>query len=360
VYAIRLAPNHFKKAREMGFDFVHSYSFEGSASRPSFVEKESIEKGIKRRVEMLDMAHEHGLKFMMGLPRYPLCTGKRGPIVALVDAIKDHPALGFWYLYDEPSRKIAKSPEFKAMLEWTRALLKEKTPHLPIMPAICWTECWRNTVPLSDALMPDQYPVRDKPFPESQLNNRMRFTEGVLATGKPVIPILQCYKIGENDRYPLPVELRCQAFASLTQKVAGLWWYGYDQGHRLPNPKYFSNTFGPVLRELKAFTDAVYPAKAMLRLRRFNDEKDIYVGYWDSPRTGRWLVVASGWPFARTTSVHVAAAIEQAHLEPWGSTTGGRLEVKDGRFRLDTQPWETFVWRVKQDSEEAALGAKGG
>ncbi len=72
-----------------GFDFVHSYRWDGAGSTES-------------ALAYLDAAGRHGLRAFMGISRARLMAYDERFVAERVAALMDHPALLAWYLYDEP------------------------------------------------------------------------------------------------------------------------------------------------------------------------------------------------------------------------------------------------------------------
>ena len=113
------------------------------------------ETNIKRGLKLLNLAQKHGMKVMFNL-RGKDWAGKNFDLknfTKFVRKFKSHPALGMWYLYDEP--KIKALPNLQKLY----GILKQETPNVPVAIAMCWSIDWNKFGEAYDILMPDIYPV---------------------------------------------------------------------------------------------------------------------------------------------------------------------------------------------------------
>src|SRR5690606_20581139 len=93
MYAVPASEANFSQMRDMGINYVHLY---GLTAVP--VNQQSFDK-IQ---QYLDLAQKHGLKVMFDLNGSRLVPDGLEEMRSVVRRFKDHPAVGFWYLYDEP------------------------------------------------------------------------------------------------------------------------------------------------------------------------------------------------------------------------------------------------------------------
>ena len=209
--------SNFAEVKRVGFDTVHRYRLASRA--PADVKA------------YLDMADKHGLKVMMDVsafvdprhsPAKDMAPDER--LEALRTAIrtwKSHPALGFWYVYDEPAPKVM-SP---ASLKQIHDTVKAETPDIPTAIAQHWGEKWWEYMPCVDIVMPDFYPIRDQAFPEvSRLPQMAEFFGKVGRVSKRTVPIVQCFGF---PRLPNSTEVRYMLFSSLTQGIEGMAFWSY-------------------------------------------------------------------------------------------------------------------------------------
>ncbi len=216
MFSVDSAPG-MEEVAAMGVDFVHSY---GNGL------------DLERDIAYLDAAQAAGLRVMYNLTGRRLLAMEDGlaELARLVNGVKDHPALGFWYLYDEPDGTHTPE-ELAPYYDW----LKSHAPDTPVAIACAWTKRWWSYQHQLDLLMIDLYPVQHQPFPGNRLGNMTSFTHSALGQGKPVIPINQCFSwqslAGEAEtyrgsptaelRYPNVAELRYLQYSGLAQGAGG-------------------------------------------------------------------------------------------------------------------------------------------
>ena len=220
------SPGAMAQVARMGVGYVHTY-----AGGRSLAETE-----LARDRAYLDEAQKNGLKVMFNLngPVWLKRPDGVSEMLTLVNTFKDHPALGFWYLYDEPDGSYT-----AAQLRPYYEVIRAATPAIPVAVCTAWSAHWTSHVSVLDLLMVDIYPVNREPFPEAKLDHMTTFTEQALRLGKPVIPINQCfnwralargqepYRGGPAGtlRYPEPAELRYWCYAGASQGVRGMFWW---------------------------------------------------------------------------------------------------------------------------------------
>ena len=348
-----LTDTNFKLLKDLGFNMVHSYK----TGRDD-------EKNIKRGLKLLDLAQKHGIKVMFNL-RGKDWAGKNFDIkrfVKFVRNFKNHPALGMWYLYDEP--KINALPNLLKLY----GALKQETPTVPIAVAMCWSIDWSKFGEAYDILMPDIYPVGDQPFPQAPLEQFTDFTQQSVDLGKPVIPVAQMLnwrvfpKMAEQRkfdlkkcRYPNTEELRYWMFASAVMGTKGIAWYSYywTMSHDGAK-KWASEVFKPALKEYKDFIKATDILKYRQVMNRSKDAKMLSMLCQNDNK--EYLVVVNNWPLERkNVNRWLENMIMDAKLTPWGNTRKTKAVVQKGKLILESpmNPWEVFVWEVERKDGEA-------
>lgn len=330
---------------KMGVGYVHTYA-NGQSTAP---------ERMARDRAYLDMARKHGLKVMFNLRGSTWMKAENGlaEMMKLVNAFKYHPALGFWYFYDEPDG----THEPAELIPYYRAL-KEATPHIPVAIAMAWSKKWYTFNDVLDVLMIDTYPVQHRQFPKSKLSTMTQFTDNALGLGKPVMPINQCmnWKVLAGDhkeyrgspvselRFPTGDEIRYWCFSGATQGVRGMFWWSYARSVQA-GYGWINGDFADAVREFRAFTTLVAPAHQPVILKRSRD-MNIMMALWRR-ETVDVLVAVNAWPLeqplARWTENHVASAL----LTPWGSTRDTGATIRNGALKAGTaKPWEVFVWTL--------------
>ncbi len=335
------------RMKGMGVGYIHSYG-QGRGNDP---------ESIARDVAFLDLARKHGLKVMFNLNGGGWVDRDDGvaEMLKLVDAVKDHPAFGFWYFYDEPDGRH--TPE--ELLPFYRAL-KKATPDVPVAVATAWSENWKAYNDELDVLMIDIYPVQHRPFPESDIGLMTRFTDQAVALGKPVIPINQCFNWkalarGKETyrgspvnelRYPTAAEIRYWCYSGLAQGVRGMFWWSYYHAVE-GDPEWIHREFQPVSAEFREFTERVRPAHEAEIFERCRD-MNVLMALWRRPG-GTYLVLVNSWPLGRPVSRSTEGRIRNAVLTPWGTTRDTGATLRNGTLIVgDVEPWEVFVWELTE------------
>ncbi|NLF19544.1 MAG: hypothetical protein GX595_20130 [Lentisphaerae bacterium] len=336
-------PRAMEQVAAMGVSYIHTYGSARSASP----------EDLARDRAYLDAAQAHGLRVMFNLNgrRYVGQDGGMEAFRQVVTAVKDHPALGFWYLYDEPDGKHTVDD-----LRPFYAFLKETTPAIPVAIASAWSKGWYGFQDVLDILMIDIYPVQHLPFPQSKLNTMTTFTDGALRRGKPVMPINQCmnWKVLAGDateyrgsptaelRYPSAEELRYWCYSGLAQGVRGMFWWSYYRSVQ-GDPRWIRETFGPVVREFAEFTREIAPAHEAVRFERAADT-NLIMALWRRDAAS-YLVLVNAWPTPQTVSRWMEDRIAAARLTEWGSTRKVGATLSGGQLKVGVmEPWEALAW----------------
>lgn len=347
-----LTDENFELIKDIGFNMVHSYK----TGRDD-------ETNIKRGLKLLDLAQKHGMKVMFNL-RGKDWAGKNFDLknfTKFVRKFKSHPALGMWYLYDEP--KIKALPNLQKLY----GILKQETPNVPVAIAMCWSIDWNKFGEAYDILMPDIYPVGDQDFPNAPLEQFTDFTQQSVDLGKPVIPVAQMLnwrvfpKMAKQRkfdlkkcRYPNTEELRYWMFASAVMGTKGIAWYSYYWSMTHDGAKKWAkNNFKPALNEYKSFIKATNSLKDCQQLKRSRDARMLAMLCKDANK--EYLVFVNNWPLERkNVSRWLENTIMEADLVPWGNTSKAKAIVQKGKLVLEAPmaPWEVFIWEVKRKTGE--------
>ena len=318
---------------------------------------------------ILSQAEKHGLKVMFNLNRR-LVTEEGGldKMREVVRRYKDHPALGFWYLYDEPAKDIT-----PAVLKPFYDMLHEEAPGVKVAIVNCWDETWSKYSDVLDIQMIDIYPVRDAAFPEAQIQVVSKFTAAAKRLGKPVmfVPQLCSWKSFAKQldpkkynlkalRFPNLTEMRYMTYGPMTHGLCGLFAYSYYHAIRTGgDPKWFEQTAAPVFREIRAFTELVETPSAPVVFQR-PDDGNYLAAYW-KPREGNaeagagLLVLVNSWPLARQQAqAWLDGFFDQDYdLIPWGDTRPDQATLLNSKVSVEQgmQPWEVMIWKLQPQAE---------
>lgn len=278
---------------------------------------------------------------------------------------KDHPALGMWYMYDEPSGKI--TPE---VLMPFYQMIKKEDPKTPVVVAIHWNETWDRYSSILDIQLADLYPVRDEAYPTSPLQTFSNFVGDSIRLGKPVIAVPQLMSWrsfekhmtkdksydGSKFRYPNFEELRYFNFSAIAQGVHGIIGYSFFHAMRTGgNPKWWETTCAKSFNEVKEFVATVDNPSKPVRFKRAADA-NYFASYWKG-KDGEYLVYVNAWPLERPrTGCYFETFFKKNYeLIPWGNTRKVSATIKNNKLQFSGKvaPWEVFIWKLKEITKEA-------
>lgn len=370
----------FARAKAIGAEYVHAYGMSADASA----------KGMDQMQAYLDLARKHALKVMFdldGARRFD--KGEKGvqEMRQIVNRFKNDPALGFWYLCDEPDANHNVSP---ATLEQFYNVVKQASPNIPVCVVMTTGPYWKEYQSGYDIFSFDTYPIGNEPFPTANLENVTDFNHQAVKLGKPVMPCLQAFnwvfmrierdlskgqsrpwetdKVLKTLRYPTLDEMRYWNFATMVQGARGVMYYSYlrgiqtqvDASYRAKvakdweagmqiNPQWMDTTLKQSIGELESFTDLVKPAW---------DHQVIPSGWnlnlleavW-TRGSRRYVVMVNAFPLTRSIYLTDAmkAPFDNAKVTPWGFSRKIVPSVRSSHQTVieEMYPWEVLVWEIQ-------------
>ena len=198
-------------------------------------------------IETLDFAEKQGIKVMLehGLlhPDTAYSEEKLKQLDALVDKVKDHPALGAYYVFDEPQEK-----QFHAVAAIVDRIRKRDPNHLSFVnmlpiygvpgkaktdPAQTYLDylCDYIKVVKPDLLSYDYYTFMQnegKPYDlDSYFVNMSLVREAAHRARIPFLNIIQASQFVSNYRQPNEAELRWQVYTTLAYGGRGISYFLY-------------------------------------------------------------------------------------------------------------------------------------
>ncbi len=358
MFAVPYGEENFALMKSMGIDYVHVY---GMSKGPlDEARLESIQK-------YLDLAQKHGLKVMFDMDGHRRVRQADKELAlqetrTLAKKFKDHPALGFWYLYDEPELSRGSSPE---VLKRFYDALKEEAPAIPV--CVCTSTSsqkpgldykWSSFLDTYDLHIFDVYPVKGQVFPAADLSRVTKFNAQALALGKPVVPALQTWNYITIDKYvkqaedagqstanwrePNLEELRFWNFATLIQGAKGMSYWSYARAAVVPksNPAWVTQTLKPSVLEFRAFLDTVHPARERKVIETGNE--NLFMARWDVKGKSYFAVANGSGTAQKLTDTTALSALNKQTLKPWKFTREGALSANT----IELAPWEVLVWET--------------
>lgn len=369
MFSVPLDDAHFKKVKSLGFNYVHQYAFTDKR----------YDAAIKVRIkDYLDLAYSNGLKVMMNLDgEYRMQDSNADQTFSdfkeIVNDFKDHPALGMWYLFDEPEWHADAAPE---KLERYYTYLKKESPGIPVI--ICFSTkekkddhlkyIWKDFIHETDIIAFDTYPVYGQAFPGARLADVTAFTDEVAKTGKPVMPALQIFnwqvisgvveKVREGTyhvkeagsdpaiwRYPTTEELRNWTYSSLIQNVRGLMWWSYTRSLMSDDsyPKWMDRVLAGVTKEFVGFV-ALVQEEGFQREDVALSNTNLLAAKWKREEEG-FLVIAN-----QTDKIQIVSDTVVLQYVENGKPLNpdfDRVKIDKEKKQLELAPWQVIVLKKK-------------
>ena len=197
-------------------------------------------------VEDLDVAHAHGLR--LDLLAWDLREpgnlddpAAKARIDALIDAVKDHPAMYSYAITDEPS--AARFPEFARIVEYLRERDPAHLAHINLFPTYAsavalgtsggtveaYREHLRQYVDIvkPDLISYDHYGLYTNDDGNQYFMNLHLVREAALYGGIPFINVIQAVSLGEYHRIPNGDESRFLGYTTLAYGGQGIMQFTY-------------------------------------------------------------------------------------------------------------------------------------
>ncbi len=270
-----------------GFDFVHSYQWDGAGTN-------------EEALEYLDEAHKHGLQAFIGLNRQRLIAEDEEFVAERVGALMRHPALFAWYLYDEPD--LLHQYVSPMWLERYYKLIKALDPFHPVVVTcarddavekyrdcldVHWTQVYGSTAFVASRLDRHRAALREGTPLAAILHSYDRAQTSLLRAGEKPDPA----KFQPDGR-----TMRANAFMALAHNSSCLiwWWWGYGGGGR-----YFTVANAPEdwasLKQTVADIKSLRPvltAEGEIQTWIERPAEDVEVHIWEKKLPDRTVIIA--------------------------------------------------------------------
>ncbi|MGQ9731226.1 MAG: hypothetical protein ACUVX8_08105 [Candidatus Zipacnadales bacterium] len=227
----QVPPDQMSRVKEAGFNTVHLYTWEGS------------QDDVKAR-EYLNACRENGLFAFVGFDRgnssgSGLVQMNLDHVAARIGALRDHPALLAWYLFDEPdlTQQYVSPPNLQKLYQFIKAL----DPYHPVIVTFAMDNSLAQYPPAYDVHWTQVYGSTE------QVRSRLLKHRAVLGPERKIMAILTCSDSAQSaalragqqveDRafVPTPEKMRADIAMALALHSSGLawWWYGDGRQHFL-------------------------------------------------------------------------------------------------------------------------------
>lgn len=275
-----------------------------------------------------------------------------------VDSVADHPAIGAWYLADEPEYSITQDQLFEM-----QEALRDRTPALDIQIAHCWCTNWWSFRDVGDVRMPDFYCIYNEgaPLENTFSHPTLSSYQRTCYTESRVAPVMQAFTYsvysGEDpetyppdSRFPMREELCFRAYSDLSRGLSGLWWWSWSRARQAPEGEaWLEDPFWPHQTELQVFAADALPVGNPVSVNPgpYDILDYTYLAYW--PRPDRTLVVATkGSCFARTLDIALGADFAGATLTGWDAETPPLTLDASGAATIAADPYAVLLWEWRE------------
>lgn len=347
MYAVPATDLNFKKVKELGINYVHLYALTSGSID---------EKKLAKIKEYLDLAQEYKLKVMLDLDgNNRVINGKISEVETIVRSFKDHPALGYWYLSDEPDNKGISFYKLYPFYKKIKAI----SPTIPI--AIChgWTKNWQLYNGVQDILLHDVYPVVGAEFPNSNLIEQTKFTNSAIKNGKNklVIPVIQFFSWSSmikpeiktfkgfnrsKIRHPNYSEFRYLCFSTIAQGVDGLAFYSFAR-NKMTESSFIDKVATPVLKEVINLMDVLDKGNFILKKKNYKLD-DLLLSYWENDKEQFWIIV-NIQNTKRTLVVNEKELQQVNDIRFYGNTNEVKVKKVDkGVEFTNLNAWEVLIF----------------
>lgn len=352
MYGVSATERNFENVRAMGIDYVHVY---GLAAVP-------LTDDVFARIDKyLDLADKYNLKVVFDLNgniRIP--KNMLDEMRQIVRKYKNHPAMGMWYLADEPDNKNIPPKDFLSYYK----MIKSESPNIPVAMCHAWTKNWYRYNNVQDILMHDLYPITGIEFPNAKLKNQTDFTRAAVAQakGKPAIPVLQFFSVRSlanakatnfrgypinKLRYPNLEELRYFCFSALSQGAEGLAFYSYARSVMI-DPNWSKRVGGTVLNEVKELTNIIKNDRLSHQIIADYKKDGYMLSTWSNEKEKFIILINTSNKTRSIAFQAVNGAADVNIYTRWGKTRDISMFSNNNKLTIkDAQPWEVFIWNVK-------------
>lgn len=307
----------------LGLEFVSDPTILDFAARSGFrevclqIRPDITTDELKRRLDRCAALGLHVIPWLDG--RIP-----RDLFRSHLTALKDHPALLCWYVYDEPSGE--RFAEANARLDLTKQL----DPH---HPALINYLSNKLTGHLGDIYSTDVYPI-PRSSPMTAVNAVAQMERAARAQHKPVWIWLQGTGYSYSmDREPTPRELSCMVYGSLLTGARGIYYFA-----QIPRSKPCFDEMRALLVEVETVRPALFgmtPAppvecdQANVMCGAFRRDNDV------------WVIAVN------TQNKPIRARLSVSDVAPTGECVfeGRLVEAEAGEWEDDFGVYERHVYR---------------
>lgn len=250
----QVSQESFEKIKEKGFNVVHHYRFEGwiDGGYPTGSDDEAK--------AYLDKAHANGLKVLMGFDRYKIKNGDLTSVKSRVLALKGHPALLAWYLFDEP---YGHGISVETCFEIYEIIKSWDSKHKVTM-AISRQRNLEKYAPTTDVILAERYPIRTT-YPVDRMNDVPKRVKHINQIASQLRnkrtqnleswALIQAF--GEDwdslYRYPTFEQTRYMTYSAIINGSTGVFYWRFGT----MSDEHFEYVLSPIVQELSSMNSVL-------------------------------------------------------------------------------------------------------
>lgn len=193
----------------------------------------TYESNVASCRKWLDDCQRLGLLGMVSVPHPFVAKFDEGKLRDAIRAVKAHPALLAYYLFDEPS--VNKPGQTPADLKRVYEVVADEDPYHPIGVCLCVPDYFDDYVTCYDMVLPDPYPLVATKRPLSFVSQWVDTARAAMGDRKPVWIVPQAFGWDVIEgipnpqayRTPTPAQERCMTYLALTHGVRAVLYYCY-------------------------------------------------------------------------------------------------------------------------------------
>jgi hypothetical protein len=197
-------------------------------------------------------------------------TAEEAPLVACIaKKFGGHPAVGGWYLADEPTNLLGRFKGDKLRANAAAIRANSDKPILAEEVALPRGKHWELLDEVADLLLVTAYPVPDRPLADAYT----RVAELHAGRRKPVVAVVQVFdkanvpffrEKGIAGRPPLAAEVRAMSYLALLAGAEGIVYYSIPQLRKIPDWQQRLSALAGIAAELRASYPVIRSGERLL------------------------------------------------------------------------------------------------
>lgn len=308
------------------------------------------ESNLTKVKAYLDRAAAAGIKVMVEIPRLEVRRDHRWVIVELVKALKNHPAVYGWYLFDEPEF-MQISP---ALLKRVYNAIKTEDPNHTVAIAFGRLERVEPYLQALDTLVYFRYPCHyNSPefcgFEDGSFKSLAARAAAIARKRGNFWMALQGYGEGKdgkptkfNRRLPTLKEERYMIYSAVLAPANGLLFWTHYRSQQ----QWIDGVLTPLVRELREYLPAITNRDTVVP--KVVSDASIETRLFRYPQTGDLLLVAinnSPQSFIANMALQPQVRVNSAQVK----AENREIAIEEGKLSDAFEPFAVHVYQLQSD-----------